>query len=110
MRRKTDTERRDNVVRFRLNVGERKQLTRITRDAGLSISKLFRLKVLGVPTRLPLSDAEKKAIADSTAISNRTDISDAQKKKLNRAAQVKRIAEKHSEHEKVKRYRRNRSA
>ena len=107
MRRKTAKERRENVVRFRLNVDERRQLTRITRDAGLSISKLFRLKVLGVPTRLPLSDAEKKAIADSTAISNRTDISDAQKKKLNRAAQVKRIASKIAEHEVIKRRKRS---
>ena len=107
MRRKTAKERRENVVRFRLNVDERRQLTRITRDAGLSISKLFRLKVLGVPTRLPLSDAEKKAIADSTAISNRTDISDAQKKKLNRAAQVKRIASKRAEHEVIKRRKRS---
>ena len=107
---KSDKERKSGVVIFRVTRDDRKQLERLSKSTGLSFSGIFRLKVLGVVTPLPFSDEEKKAIADSAAISNRTDLSDRKKKKLHSDALLKRIVEKHSEHEKVKRYRRNRSA
>ena len=107
---KNDKERKDGLLTFRVNRDERKEMERLSKETGLSFSGLFRLKVLGVPTKLPWTDEEKKAIADSAAISNRTDLSDRKKKKLHSDALLKRIVEKHSEHEKVKRYRRNRSA
>ena len=105
--RKSNKERRAGVLQFRLNVGERKQLERLSKSTGLSFSGIFRLKVLGVVTPLPFSDEEKKAIADSAAISNRTDLSDRKKKKLHSDALLKRIASKRAEHEVIKRRKRS---
>lgn len=86
---KTDKERKDSVLQFRLNVGERKRFEKLARETGLSFSNIFRLRVLGELQPLEELSAEiKRAVAEQEAIREREGEEKA------REAQVRRIASK----------------
>lgn len=114
-----DRERKDSTLQFRLNVDERKRLEQLSKETGLTFAGVFRLKVLGEVKPMPDNEGFRSAIAEQVAILNRSDISDAEKRKLIEQASVKRIhatrvraekATKARERKNVKRYKGKASA
>lgn len=88
---KTDRERKDVVLRFRVNRGERKQLELLSRETGLSFSGLIRREVLGKLTPYKMTAAEKRSKAEADAIANRTDLPDSERERLHGELVVRAI-------------------
>lgn len=65
--RKSNRERKDSVVKFRLNQIERKQLEAVSKSTGLTFSNIIRHRVLdkGVTSREEFDAIVHKAIAES---------------------------------------------
>ena len=104
--KKTDNERKDFVLRFRLTRDERKQILQLSKATGQTFSNIFRLRVLSPLSAMPeLTEEIRTAIEETQAVLSRKDISDAKKKKILQKSLVQRIAKKRIEHETVQKYR-----
>ena len=117
--RKTNRERRGGILAFRVTQDERKTLERLSKESGLSFSGIFRQRVLCELKPYRMTADEKRTHAESCAIVNRTDISDAEKEKLCGELMVRAIHRIRIAHEKltkareratVRKYRGKRSA
>ena len=97
--KKSDRERRDSILKFRINRAEQKRLRQLKQETGLTLATIFRLRVLGTLTPMGDTEETRKVNAEVDAIVNRPDISGRRKRKLLRENLVKRVGAKLAEHE-----------
>ena len=98
--KKTDNERKDFVLRFRLTRDERKQILQLSKATGQTFSNIFRLRVLSPLSAMPeLTEEIRTAINEQQAILSRKDIGDKKKGQLLQRAFVQRLAKKRIAHE-----------
>jgi hypothetical protein len=95
-RYKTDKERKDMSVEFRLNIAERKRLEQISKTTGLSFSNIFRLRVLNdrLEVEKELNEEIQAGVQERSIIQNSKKLSDNEKEELLQVDSLQRIGRK----------------